>query len=88
MGLQVMRKRRVFRQANAHSICCGGSLMVCSIHICVLQVQWSSACFHTRQPWCRVKFTNYSKQTVQLKTRHWVITDQNGEVKHVRCARW
>jgi ApaG protein len=31
-----------------------------------------------------VRITNHGKRTVQLVSRHWVITDGNGHVEHVR----
>jgi ApaG protein len=33
-----------------------------------------------------IEITNRSRETVQLKTRHWVITDANGKVQEVRGA--
>jgi ApaG protein len=32
----------------------------------------------------RVRITNGGEQTVQLLTRHWVITDANGKIEEVR----
>ncbi len=32
----------------------------------------------------RVQLTNHGSTQVQLISRHWIITDGNGEVKHVR----
>ena len=34
----------------------------------------------------RVRITNGGDETVQLRTRHWVITDANGKVEEVRGA--
>jgi ApaG protein len=32
----------------------------------------------------RVQIENLGGETVQLKTRHWIITDARGQVEHVR----
>ena len=32
----------------------------------------------------RVQLKNHSDRTVQLISRHWIITDSNGTVKHVK----
>ncbi len=32
----------------------------------------------------RVRLKNHSEYTVQLISRHWIITDSNGVVKHVK----
>ena len=32
----------------------------------------------------RIRISNRSEETVQLLSRHWVITDGNGQVEHVR----
>jgi ApaG protein len=33
-----------------------------------------------------IEITNHSSRTVQLKTRHWKITDSNGKLQEVRGA--
>jgi ApaG protein len=33
-----------------------------------------------------IEITNHGRETVQLKTRHWVITDAHGKVQEVRGA--